>query len=120
MALFLWAFACCLSLYDRGTVYTSASPVAGTQTSFDWNKASTILEESVQILSYCTDPCQLTPSTSLNWTPCFENYTCTRLKVPLDYKNPSVGSTAIAFIKLAAQNNSGTAPNLLINQGIPP
>ncbi|KIW36100.1 hypothetical protein, variant [Exophiala oligosperma] len=96
---FLWACVCCLSLFDWKTVYTGASPVAERKPTFDWAK--------------------LAPSAVLNWTQCFENYTCTKLKVPLDYENPSIGSTGIAFIKLAAKNNSDTAPNILINQGGP-
>ncbi|KIW12401.1 hypothetical protein PV08_09678 [Exophiala spinifera] len=34
---------------------------------------------------------QLTPSPNLTWTPCFENFTCSRLQVPLNYTDPSAG-----------------------------
>ncbi|KAL2793154.1 hypothetical protein BJX66DRAFT_326213 [Aspergillus keveii] len=49
----------------------------------------------------------------------FENYTCAKLKVPLDYDNPSVGTTAIAFIKLSATNVAEDTCSLLINPGGP-
>lgn len=114
--LFLWACVCSLSLYDWKTVYTGANPVAQRQPTFDWEKASNI-PKRLRKTSVDTDPSQLAPSTALNWTSCFENYTCTKLEVPLDYENPSIGSTGIAFIKLAAQNNSNAVPNILINQG---
>ncbi|KAL3470778.1 TAP-like protein-domain-containing protein [Aspergillus californicus] len=61
----------------------------------------------------------LRPSTTLHWTPCFENYTCARLKVPLDYGDPSRGDTAIAFIKLSATNWGNYTQSLLINPGGP-
>ncbi|KAL2783671.1 TAP-like protein-domain-containing protein [Aspergillus keveii] len=59
------------------------------------------------------------PSTDLHWTPCFQNYTCTRLQVPLDYSDPSRGTTAIAFIKLAAKKVTKNTRNVLINPGGP-
>ncbi|KAL3487223.1 hypothetical protein BJX62DRAFT_228207 [Aspergillus germanicus] len=52
---------------------------------------------------------------SLQWLPCFENYTYAKLKVPLDYDNLSLGTTAIAFIKLSATNVSADTRSLLIN-----
>ncbi|KAL3457450.1 Alpha/Beta hydrolase protein [Aspergillus heterothallicus] len=61
----------------------------------------------------------LSPSSDLHWTPCFENYTCARLKVPLDYENPSLANTAIAFIKLSATNVTKDTRSLLINPGGP-
>ncbi|PVI00609.1 alpha/beta-hydrolase [Periconia macrospinosa] len=67
---------------------------------------------------------QITPSADLNWTPCFQNFTCTRLTVPLDYAEPSVGTTDIAFIKWTspqAQNSSNSPPpqDILVNPGGP-
>ncbi|KAL2851134.1 TAP-like protein-domain-containing protein [Aspergillus pseudoustus] len=61
----------------------------------------------------------LPASSHLHWTPCFENYTCARLKVPLDYGNPSLGNTAIAFIQLSATNVTKDTRSLLINPGGP-
>jgi hypothetical protein len=37
--------------------------------------------------------------------------------VPLDYGDPSSGTTAIAFIKLAAQTISEDTQNVLVNPG---
>ncbi|GIJ86595.1 hypothetical protein Asppvi_005485 [Aspergillus pseudoviridinutans] len=65
------------------------------------------------------DWASIEPSPDLQWTPCFDNFTCARLQVPLDYGDPSRGTTAIAFIKLAATNVTQNTQNLLINQGSP-
>ncbi|KAL4928638.1 Alpha/Beta hydrolase protein [Aspergillus undulatus] len=59
------------------------------------------------------------PSPDLQWTPCFQNYTCMRLQVPLDHGDPSRGSTAIAFIKLAAKKTTENTRNVIINPGGP-
>ncbi|KAJ0415121.1 TAP-like protein-domain-containing protein [Aspergillus carlsbadensis] len=56
---------------------------------------------------------------SLQWLPCFKNYTCARLEVPLDYDNRSLGTTAIAFIKLSATNVTADTRSLLVNPGGP-
>jgi hypothetical protein len=61
--------------------------------------------------------CQIAPCTDLDWTPCFDNYTCARLEVPLDYSNTSLGTTSIAFMKLPAENAPESAENLLLNDG---
>ncbi|KKK11807.1 hypothetical protein ARAM_002654 [Aspergillus rambellii] len=61
----------------------------------------------------------ITPSPDLQWIPCFQNFTCARLEVPLDYGNPTRGSTAIAFMKLAAQNVTENTRNIVINPGGP-
>lgn len=63
-----------------------------------------------------TDFKQLTTSKEINWTPCFENFTCTRLEVPLDYENPDVGTAGIAFLRLAAEGGE-SAKDILINPG---
>ncbi|RYO94770.1 hypothetical protein DL766_000033 [Monosporascus sp. MC13-8B] len=57
------------------------------------------------------------PSPTLEWTPCFEAFTCAKLEVPLDYADPSIGSTGIAFIKLAGRNAAEDAENILIIHG---
>ncbi|KAG2417696.1 hypothetical protein HFD88_008915 [Aspergillus terreus] len=62
---------------------------------------------------------EITPSSSISWTPCFDQYTCAKLEVPIDYNDPSVGTTSLAFIKLAAEKDPDTAPNLVINNGGP-
>jgi pimeloyl-ACP methyl ester carboxylesterase len=59
----------------------------------------------------------ITASSSLIWTPCFTNYTCSLLTVPLDYSDPSIGTTDIAYIKLAS--NASDAQDILVNPGGP-
>ncbi|KAF2478267.1 alpha/beta-hydrolase [Lindgomyces ingoldianus] len=59
----------------------------------------------------------LTPSPELNWAPCYDNFTCAYLEVPLDYANSSIGTTNIAFIKKWSQNSS--AEDILVNPGGP-
>jgi pimeloyl-ACP methyl ester carboxylesterase len=56
---------------------------------------------------------------NLNWTPCFDKFTCSRLQVPLDYTDPSAGNTAIAFIKHPALNASAETRDILYNPGGP-
>ncbi|KAF9891822.1 hypothetical protein FE257_003306 [Aspergillus nanangensis] len=62
---------------------------------------------------------EITLSSDITWTPCFEDYRCARLEVPLDYNDTSVGSTEIAFLKLPAEQNADSAENLVINNGGP-
>lgn len=64
-----------------------------------------------------TDFSQLTPSSDINWTPCFENFTCTRLEVPLDYEDASAGTAAIAYVKSAAVDETKDTKNIQINPG---
>ncbi|UKZ73259.1 hypothetical protein TrVFT333_000902 [Trichoderma virens FT-333] len=59
------------------------------------------------------------PSANLTWTPCFDDFTCARLELPLDYSNKSIGTTSIAFIKLAGKNASVESPSIIINPGGP-
>lgn len=54
---------------------------------------------------------------NLAWTPCFDAFTCSRLEVPLDYSNRSLGTTSIAFIKLAGKNATIESPSIVLNPG---
>lgn len=60
---------------------------------------------------------QIKPSANLTWTPCFDNFTCSRLEVPLDYSNTSLGTTSIAFIKLAGKNATAESPSIVLIPG---
>ncbi|KAJ8111164.1 hypothetical protein ONZ43_g5688 [Nemania bipapillata] len=59
------------------------------------------------------------PSANLTWTPCFDDFTCSRLQVPLDYSNRTLGTTSIAFIKLAGKNATVGSPSIVIIPGGP-
>ncbi|KAF2675993.1 hypothetical protein K458DRAFT_380656 [Lentithecium fluviatile CBS 122367] len=59
----------------------------------------------------------ITPSEQLAWQPCFGEFKCTSLTVPLDYANPSVGTTNVAFIKYEFANSTGQS--ILFNPGGP-
>ncbi|KAH7039814.1 uncharacterized protein B0I36DRAFT_357201 [Microdochium trichocladiopsis] len=61
----------------------------------------------------------ITSSSSLTWTPCFNDFKCTKLQVPLDYANPSLGTTDIAFIKRPGKNATFEAPNIVFTYGGP-
>lgn len=63
----------------------------------------------------------ITSSPDLIWTPCFDNFTCSRLTVPLDYSNTTAGTTSIAYINFPAANATSTVPvqDILINPGGP-
>ncbi|KAF2010989.1 alpha/beta-hydrolase [Aaosphaeria arxii CBS 175.79] len=60
---------------------------------------------------------QIKPSANLSWTPCYVNFMCANLEVPLDYEDSQAGTTNIAFIKKASLNES--AEDILINPGGP-
>ncbi|KAF2678763.1 hypothetical protein K458DRAFT_134759 [Lentithecium fluviatile CBS 122367] len=60
---------------------------------------------------------ELAPTPELEWTPCYNNFTCALLEVPLDYTDTSIGITHLAIIRLSAQNDS--AEDLLVNPGGP-
>ncbi|KAF2111377.1 hypothetical protein BDV96DRAFT_614719 [Lophiotrema nucula] len=62
----------------------------------------------------------ITPTVGLRWTSCYDNFTCARLEVPLDYTNPSLGTTAIAYIRKPATSKSvDEAESILFNPGGP-
>ncbi|KAF1361492.1 hypothetical protein EJ07DRAFT_164529 [Lizonia empirigonia] len=60
---------------------------------------------------------ELIPSADLVWTPCFQNFTCSLLEVPLDYSNKSVGSVNLAIIKRPGDTDD--AQEILVNPGGP-
>ncbi|KAG9384978.1 TAP domain protein [Pyrenophora tritici-repentis] len=62
---------------------------------------------------------QITPSANLKWQPCFENFTCTRLQVPLDYADAGAGTTVVDFIKHAAPSPFAGTRDILFNPGGP-
>ncbi|KAJ5927701.1 hypothetical protein N7516_009474, partial [Penicillium verrucosum] len=59
------------------------------------------------------------PSANLTWTACFDAFDCSRLEVPLDYSNISLGTTSIAFIKLAGKSATVGSPSIVLNPGGP-
>ncbi|KAJ8508854.1 hypothetical protein ONZ45_g8924 [Pleurotus djamor] len=60
---------------------------------------------------------QITPSPNISWTSCYNEFTCARLQVPLDYDDPSQGTAAIALIRISAATQP--APTILLNPGGP-
>src|SRR3954452_3222567 len=98
-----------------GSSRAHASPLMTRSVVYDWDSVC-------QRLRVCCTPANILPrstsSASLKWTPCFDNFACTRLEVPLDYANPGIGDTSTAFMKLAAQENPGSANSILFNDGI--
>ncbi|KAL4967069.1 Alpha/Beta hydrolase protein [Aspergillus stella-maris] len=66
-----------------------------------------------------TDWSALPSSPILRWIPCFENYWCARLEVPLDHGDPARGTVAIAFLKLSATNVTSETRSLIVNPGGP-
>ncbi|KAJ0414887.1 alpha/beta-hydrolase [Aspergillus carlsbadensis] len=59
------------------------------------------------------------PSANLTWTPCFDDFTCSKLEVPLDYANKSLGTTSIAYMKLAGKNATADSPSIVLIPGGP-
>ncbi|RFU73504.1 peptidase s33 tripeptidyl aminopeptidase-like, c-terminal [Trichoderma arundinaceum] len=66
-----------------------------------------------------TSHTKIEPSANLKWKPCFDDFTCSRLQVPLDYSNKSLGTTSIAFIKLVGQNATAKSPSIVLIPGGP-
>ncbi|KAK7963520.1 hypothetical protein PG988_010494 [Apiospora saccharicola] len=56
-------------------------------------------------------------SAELTWTPCFDDFTCSRLQVPLDYSNQSLGTASIAFMKWAGKNATADSQSFVIIPG---
>jgi hypothetical protein len=54
----------------------------------------------------------------VHYIPCFENFTCTNLEVPLDYDNLDAGTTNIAFIKHTALKQPAKG-DIIYNPGGP-
>ncbi|KAJ7864256.1 TAP-like protein-domain-containing protein [Mycena olivaceomarginata] len=70
-----------------------ASPAVFAQTTFLWD--------------------QLAPSVDLDWVTCYSTFQCTRLEVPLDYSDASVGTADLAVIRLQANvSKSEAGPSL--------
>ncbi|KAF2191628.1 hypothetical protein K469DRAFT_654738 [Zopfia rhizophila CBS 207.26] len=61
----------------------------------------------------------LTPSPDIQWTPCFDQFTCTVLDVPLDYEDESVGTVGIAFVRWSTNSTSNSTQDILVNPGGP-
>ncbi|ATZ58189.1 hypothetical protein BCIN_16g00410 [Botrytis cinerea B05.10] len=65
---------------------------------------------------------EIPASADLIWYPCFLDYSCAMLNVPLDYSKPSGTRASVPLIMIAAQNNSTDGPYqgmLLTNPGGP-
>ncbi|KAL4755014.1 hypothetical protein BDW72DRAFT_189625 [Aspergillus terricola var. indicus] len=75
--------------------------------------------QSVHLNISLDDWSSLPPSSEIHWVPCFQNYSCARLEVPLDCGDPSRGVTAITFLQLSATNATSNTRSLLINPGGP-
>jgi pimeloyl-ACP methyl ester carboxylesterase len=58
-------------------------------------------------------------SPDLQWTDCYgESHTCVNLEVPLDYSDPSAGSTNVAFLRWSTPNQPAKG-DIIINPGGP-
>ncbi|KAH6658109.1 hypothetical protein BKA67DRAFT_533283 [Truncatella angustata] len=65
---------------------------------------------------------QIVPSQSLVWCPCYSDFFCARLDVPLDYQNVDLGRASVPLVKLPAQANSSFGAYqgmILLNPGGP-
>ncbi|CAI7646519.1 unnamed protein product [Penicillium manginii] len=62
---------------------------------------------------------KIEPSANLTWSSCFDAFNCSRLEVPLDYSNRSLGMTSVAFIKLAGKNATVESPSIVVIPGGP-
>ncbi|KAH8671705.1 hypothetical protein BX600DRAFT_538138 [Xylariales sp. PMI_506] len=61
-------------------------------------------------------------STTLSWCPCYTEFYCARLQVPLDYQNPDLGQASVPLVKYPAVDNSSYGAYqgmILLNPGGP-
>ncbi|KAH9840062.1 alpha/beta-hydrolase [Rhodofomes roseus] len=81
--------------------------------------ASLQLYESPTVADF--DWHSLTPSESINWTPCFDEYQCARLLLPLDYLSPAGygPNVTITLQMLPATDPANLRGTILINPGGP-
>jgi len=87
---------------------TSATPLAAVKRASS-NGTGTIAQSFRDVPS----------SPDLNYTPCFNpNFTCANLEVPLDYDNPDVGTTTIAFLKYESPKQPAKG-DIIYNPGGP-
>ncbi|KAJ7611943.1 Alpha/Beta hydrolase protein [Mycena polygramma] len=63
---------------------------------------------------------KLTPSQDLEWVECYSTFQCARLEVPLDYSDSTVGTAAVAIIRLPANSSQAEYRGpILFNPGGP-
>lgn len=64
---------------------------------------------------------QLTPSTDIRWTPCYDSQQCARLLLLLDYlsNGTSNATTAIALRMIPARDRANYRGSVLVNPGGP-
>ncbi len=64
---------------------------------------------------------QITPSTDIQWAPCYDGQQCARLLLPLDYysNGSSNATTAIAMRMIPARDRANYRGAVLVNQGGP-
>ncbi|KAI0133947.1 TAP-like protein-domain-containing protein [Xylariales sp. AK1849] len=65
---------------------------------------------------------EISSSRTLTWCPCYEEFFCARLDVPLNYQNPNFGRASVPIVKYPAQSNSSYGPYqgmILLNPGGP-
>ncbi|KAJ7151960.1 TAP-like protein-domain-containing protein [Mycena filopes] len=62
----------------------------------------------------------LTPSINLTWTPCYSDFECTRLIVPLDYTSSAAGNASIAVTRYPSTSSKADYLGpVLLNPGGP-
>lgn len=57
-------------------------------------------------------------TSSLSWKPCFTEFTCANLQVPLDYEDASAGTTTIALMRWETPNQPAMG-DIILNPGGP-
>jgi pimeloyl-ACP methyl ester carboxylesterase len=63
---------------------------------------------------------QIDITQDLEWVPCFDSFTCTKIGVPIDYDNPW-STIPVSFMKWTSNSTSAnsTAQDILLNPGGP-
>lgn len=89
------------------------------------SKLFLIIFTSLALLSSCTSqtvkpfPTATNDVSKLTWKSCHGNFQCSILKVPIDYKNKSLGDFDIAVIRYRSPNQRDPIGSLVVNPGGP-
>jgi pimeloyl-ACP methyl ester carboxylesterase len=99
-------------------IYAVAAGLLATANAFPTSESS-VHERAIGKAGRISNFVDIPSHTELHWTPCYNRFHCANLEVPLDYENPSLGSTVVAWIRLEATNGTGTPADIIYNPGGP-
>lgn len=108
------------SVFLPGMKYNTAASVVALALSSSASAKPLFHRQNGSNGSIIYDITKLPASEDIKWIPCFSaEFTCTRLKVPLDYEDPDAGTTGISFVRWSSNSTNSSTQDILINPGGP-